>query len=367
MLRQQIHDHVEWVEALEEFQRLVSAAGMEVVDTEWQIRVRSHAGFLFGRGKVQEFAQRVAIEQIDVVAVYNILTSMQKYRLQKALKCIVLDRYEVVLRVFEREARDRVSQLQLELAQVQKSFPFIKVAESERLLRERPTRGEGRGPGEYAYHSQLRQARKRIAKVSADLQKLRRENQRRLRKRRKLEIPLVCLVGCYNAGKTSLFNALTGLDKEVSERPFTTLASKWSRSENPGMLVVDTIGFALGLDPRLISAFQLNLDDMRAADILLLVVDMVDDQTLLQLKLRDTLHILKAVEIDENRILVVQNKADITDPLFIDQVASFIHEQYHLSSIPISALTGFNLEELVNQIRLRFTALGHVEPSTSIQ
>jgi GTP-binding protein HflX len=367
MLRKQIHDHVEWVEALAEFERLVSAAGMEVVDSEWQIRIRSHAGLLFGRGKVQEFAQRVALDEIDVVAVYNLLTSMQKYRLQQALKCIVLDRYEVVLRVFEREARDRVSKLQLELAHLQKSFPFIKVAESERLLRERPTRGEGRGPGEYAYHSQLRQARKRIAKVSAQLQKLRKENQRRLRKRRELNIPLVCLVGCYNAGKTSLFNALTGLDKEVSERPFTTLASKWSQSENPGMLVVDTIGFALGLDPRLISAFQLNLDDMRAADILLLVVDVVDDKSLLQLKLRDTMDILKAIDIDQNRILVVLNKADVADPLFIDQVVTVLQEQYHLSSIPVSALTGYNLDELVTQIRIQFADLGPVELSTNLQ
>jgi GTP-binding protein HflX len=196
---------------------------------------------------------------------------------------------------------------------------------------------------------------------------LRKENQRRLRKRRELNIPLVCLVGCYNAGKTSLFNALTGLDKEVSERPFTTLASKWSQSENPGMLVVDTIGFALGLDPRLISAFQLNLDDMRAADILLLVVDVVDDKSLLQLKLRDTMDILKAIDIDQNRILVVLNKADVADPLFIDQVVTVLQEQYHLSSIPVSALTGYNLDELVTQIRIQFADLGPVELSTNLQ
>ena len=124
----------------------------------------------------------------------------------------------------------------------------------------------------------------RIAKVTADLARFRREHRSRMRRRREAEIPMVTVVGCYNAGKTSLFNALTGAEKEVSDRPFTTLASKWSRMGNPNLLIADTIGFALNLDPELISAFQLNLDDMRAADVLLLVVDASEDLQVLKMK-----------------------------------------------------------------------------------
>ncbi|MDO8056581.1 MAG: hypothetical protein Q6361_06945, partial [Candidatus Hermodarchaeota archaeon] len=166
MLRQQVHDHVEWPVRLDEFRELVDAAGFEIVDTVVQTRIRGHGGTLFGRGKVEEMAACIAKGNIEVVTVYNELSSMQKYNLQRALGVVVLDRYEVVLQVFSREARDRVSQLQLELAMLQKSYPFVKIAESERLLRERPARHGGRGPGEYAYHAQLRGVRKRIAKVT---------------------------------------------------------------------------------------------------------------------------------------------------------------------------------------------------------
>ncbi|MFX1562879.1 MAG: GTPase HflX [Promethearchaeota archaeon] len=363
ILQQRVHDHAKWPVELAEFQQLVKAAGLDEVDCIMQTRIRAHAGFLFGRGKVRELAQRVADDGIEVVAVYNMLTSMQKYNLQHALGCQVLDRYEVVLQVFEMEARDRVSKLQLQLAWLQKSFPFIKVGERERLLKERPARRGGRGPGEYAYHAQLHQVRKRIAKVTTEIEKLRQENRRRLRKRRKLGMPMICLVGCYNAGKTSLFNALTGADKEVSDRPFTTLASKWSRSANPSMLLVDTIGFALGLDPELISAFQLNLDDMRAADLLLLVVDAADDIILLQMKLESSLAILNATGIDEERVIAVLNKADLAGDRLQEEVVPFFVENHDFTWVAASALTSWNLEELIERIRQRYLELGPVSHS----
>ncbi|MFX1563392.1 MAG: GTPase, partial [Promethearchaeota archaeon] len=280
--------------------------------------------------------------------------------LQREFGCQVIDRYEVVLQVFEQEARDRVSKLQLQLAWLQKSYPSIKLSERERLYREKPTRGNGSGPGEYAYHAQLKQVRKRIAKVAAEIEKMRQENRRRLAKRRKLGMPMICLVGCYNAGKTSLFNKLTGANKEVSDRPFTTLASKWSSSVNPGLLFVDTIGFALGLDPELISAFQLNLDDMRAADLLLLVVDASDNLTLLQLKLKSSLTILEATGIENKRVIVVFNKADLAGERIEKEIVSFFNENYDLDWIPVSAITGWNLDELIKRISQHYRKLDSI-------
>jgi GTP-binding protein HflX len=347
MLQRQVHDHVEWPVRLCEFQELVDAAGFEVVETVVQTRMRKHGGTLFGRGKVEEMAAFIAAENIEVVTVYNVLTSMQKYNLQRALGVVVLDRYEVVLQVFSREARDRVSQLQLELALLQKSFPFIKVTESERLLRERPARRGGRGPGEYAYHAQLRSLRKRITKVTSDLARYRREHRSRMRKRREAAIPMVTVVGCYNAGKTSLFNALTGAEKEVSDRPFTTLASKWSRIGNPNLLIADTIGFALDLDPELISAFQLNLDDMRAADVLLLVVDVSEDLQVLKMKLDSSLEILEAIGVEKQRILIVLNKTDLVDSEVLEKRASVVLNDYGFHSVQVSVETGQNMETLV--------------------
>jgi GTP-binding protein HflX len=319
---------------------------------------------LFGRGKVAEIAGLVKLEDIEVVAVYNVLTSKQKFNLQRKLNVPVLDRYEVVLQVFGQEARDRVSQLQLELAALQKSYPYVKVTESERLLRERPARHGGRGAGEYAYHAQLRGLRKRITKVTTELVRYREEHRRRMRKRRSLGVPMVCLVGCYNAGKTSLFNVLTGADKEVSDRPFTTLASKWSMAGNPELLFVDTIGFALDLDPELISAFQLNLDDMRSADIVLLVVDVSDNMKLLQMKMQSSLEILRETGIDESRIIMVLNKADIIETEQADAVIDFIENTHGLPTVLVSAETESNLGELTLCIQKVFDTVGVVAEST---
>ncbi len=367
MLRRDVHDHIEWPLQLEEFLSLVEAAGFEVIETVLQTRMRRHGGFLFGRGKVDEIAGLVALEDIEAVAIYNVLTSMQKYNLQRTLGVPVYDRYEIVLQVFGREARDRVSQLQLELAALQKSYPYIKVTESERLLRERPARRGGRGPGEYAYHAQLRQLRKRIAKVTAELSRYRKEHHRRMRKRRELQIPMVCIVGCYNAGKTSLFNALTGAEKEVSDRPFTTLASKWSMAENPELFFVDTIGFALDLDPELISAFQLNLDDMRGADVVLLVVDVSEPMQLLEMKMLSSLRILRDTGIDESRILVVLNKSDLSEPGQVGEAKAFIEKTFSLPGVFISAKTDSNFDELSESIHQLFKEVGATTPASHIE
>ena len=169
---------------------------------------------------------------------------------------------------------------------------------------------------------------------------------------------MVTVVGCYNAGKTSLFNALTGAKKEVSDRPFTTLASKWSRIGNPNLLLADTIGFALDLDPSLISAFQLNLDDMRAADVLLLVVDVSDDLQVLKMKLDSSLAILEAIGIDKQRILVVLNKTDLVDPEALEQRASVVINDYGFRAIQISVKLGQNLETLITTTQQVYVELG---------
>jgi GTP-binding protein HflX len=362
MLRREVHDHVEWPVELAEFRRLAEAAGFEIVGQVVQTRIAPHGGLLLGPGKVEELAARVEAEAIDAVVVYNVLSSMQKFKLQRAFKCEVLDRYEVVLRVFEREARDRVSQLQLELARLQKGYPFIKLGQREVMRRERSTRGVGAGPGEYSYHSQLRQQRKRLANVKGELEGLRREKLRRLHTRLELGIPLVCLVGCYNAGKTTLFNALTGAQMEVSDRPFTTLASKYARATNAGMLFVDTIGFALGLDPELISAFQLNLDDMRHADVVLLLVDAADEPVLLGMKLRTALRILRSTGIDQRRILVVLNKADLAGARLEKEAVPVVSKLGGMEWVAVSATTGENLDALVTRIARRYAEVGTVQP-----
>ena len=132
---------------------------------------------------------------------------------------------------------------------------------------------------------------------------------------------------------------------------------------NPELFFIDTIGFALDLDPELISAFQLNLDDMRGADIILLVVDSSDPIQLLDMKMQSSLQILRETGIDEARILVVLNKEDLSDQGQVKEVRTFIDETFSLPSVLVSAKTESHLDELRVRIRQLFEEVGPLTPN----
>ena len=131
---------------------------------------------------------------------------------------------------------------------------------------------------------------------------------------------------------------------------------------NPEIFFADTIGFALDLDPELISAFQLNLDDMRASDVVLLVVDATDQLQLLKMKLESSLDILRATGIEEERIIVVLNKVDLVDAEHLEEVTSLIDQQFELPTVKVSAKTGWNLDLLTEQILGLYSQMGAISP-----
>ncbi len=311
MVKTNPHDHVMWKLRFRELRELAKSAGYRVVGEVVQTRLKETVNYVVGRGKLEEIKNLVEDASVDTVIFYNVLSSKQKYNLERELKRRVIDRYELTLEIFEKAATDKLAKLQIELARIKKVFPYFKLQARLKYLREHPG---FKSAGEYAYHNKITFLRRRMRRIIEEIERERAIRLKQLERRRELGIPVVCVVGYYNSGKTTLFNALTGLNKPVSNKPFTTLSSKYYVYGNPhaSFFLVDTIGFVLDLDPRLISSFRINLDDMKEADLLLLVADISESDELVTLKISTSLEILRElVGVPEEKIMVVLNKCDL--------------------------------------------------------
>jgi len=363
MLKTNIHDHRVYPIRLEELRRLVETLGLEVVGEFVQTRRRPFARYHIGSGKVKQIRRHVEEHGVDLVVFYNILRSSQKLNLIQALGCDVVDRYEVTLEIFDQMASDNLSKLQIEAARLEKLTPYFKLEASVRYHNEKAF---FRSMGEYAYHGKLRELTRRKARIRERMEALRKEKRQRIRRRRKrLGFPTICISGFYNAGKTSLFNALTGEDKPVSPQPFTTLSSKYQRryiDQETTFLFIDTIGFVIDLDPRLIRSFELNLEDIRSADIVLLLLEITDPSFTLRIKLLEGVRLLTEIGVPRDHIIVVLNKVDLA-PELADTIGDDLDmERLGLPWTVISAEKRSNLDGLLQIITERLKGLEEVQP-----
>jgi GTP-binding protein HflX len=350
MLRRDPHDHKTYRVRLDELQRLVEALDIEVVGELIQTRVKPLSRYCFGRGKVGELLRLVAEKRANLVVFYNILTSSQKFNLIRELKCEVVDRYELTLEIFDKMASDSVSKLQIEAARLGKLAPYFKLQAN---LRFRNEHAFFRSMGEYAFHSHIKKLTSRQAKVRRKIEDLMIKKRQRIRKRKELGYPTICITGFYNAGKTTLFNALTGESKPVSPEPFTTLSSKYQKryfGPNLALTFIDTIGFVLDLDPQLIQSFRLNLEDIRNADVVLLLLDITDNLWTLKLKQSEGVGLLGRMGIKKESVAVVFNKIDVDHIQAENTVNSLELDGFNLDWISISAKERINFDELIKLI-----------------
>jgi len=357
MLKTNIHDHTVFRIRLDELRTLVETLGMEVVGEFVQTEPRPFPRFFMGKGKVEEIGGFVKGHDVDVVVMYNIINSSQKLNLIRAFHCDVVDRYEVILEIFDKNASDNVSRLQIEAARLQKLTPYFKLATAERFRHDRPF---FLSMGEYAYHSQLRELTSRQAKLRGQIEALKKEKRQQIRKRRSLGFPLICIAGYYNAGKTSLFNALTGDSKLVTPLPFTTLSSKYQRryvDAETTLLFIDSIGFVIDLDPRLIQSFELNLEDMRSADLVLLVLEINDPVVKLRIKLLEGIRLLNDIGIPREKIIIVLNKIDLAPKLAGTISETLEIERLEIPWTIVSAKDRTNLDGLIGLITGRLRQL----------
>jgi GTP-binding protein HflX len=275
-------------------------------------RQRPTAKYLIGSGKVAELRELVQAEQADLVIFNHVLTPSQERNLERVFECRVLDRTGLILDIFAQRARTHEGKLQVELAQLGHM--------STRLVRgwthlERQKGGIGlRGPGETQLETDRRLLRIRIGQIKQKLEKVRSQREQARRGRKRADIPSVSLVGYTNAGKSTLFNALTDSDVFAADQLFATLDPTLRRLEVDDLgpiVLADTVGFIRHLPHKLVEAFRATLEESSNSDLLLHVIDAHEPERLAQIE--QVLVVLGEIGAQDLPMLEVYNKVDLLE------------------------------------------------------
>ncbi len=332
--------------SLEEMTLLAKSAGARIVDVISQERKHPDSATYFGSGKVEELKELATLKAVTIVMVDAELSPVQARNLEKSLDLKVLDRTELILDIFARRARSREGRLQVELAQLQYLMPRLT---GKGVSLSRLGGGIGtRGPGETKLETDRRRIRTRVSVLKESIEHVRRERGTRREGRRRRAEPVVSLVGYTNAGKSSLFQALTGEEKvEISERLFMTLDPLMRGvriGERENIVLVDTVGFIRSLPHGLVAAFRATLEEVIEADLIIHVVDGTDPEMVEKEKaVREVLEEIGAEE-SPNRLIVI-NKIDGAD-----DAARLALRSERADAVQVSALTGEGLEVLKRRI-----------------
>ena len=296
----------------QEFQELARSAGAETVGFVSVSRHQPSAKFLIGSGKVEELHDLVKEGEAELVIFNHTLTPSQERNLERALECRVLDRTGLILDIFAQRARTHEGKLQVELAQLEHM--------STRLVRgwthlERQKGGIGlRGPGETQLETDRRLLRVRIRQIKQRLEKVRGQREQARRGRRRADIPSVSLVGYTNAGKSTLFNALTESEVYAANQLFATLDPTLRRLELEDVgpvILADTVGFIRHLPHKLVESFRATLEESSNADLLLHVIDAHEPERDQQIE--QVLAVLGEIGANELPMLEVYNKLDLLE------------------------------------------------------
>jgi GTPase len=341
----------EWTiqDSLEELGRLATTAGLTVAGSSTQRLDHPHASTYVGSGKVEELKEMASVKDAGYLVFDEELSPGQQRKLEKILGdgVRVMDRTRLILDIFALHARSREGQLQVELAQYKYLLPRLT---GLRTGLEQQTGGSGagpvglRGPGETQLELDRRQARKRILRLTRDIEDVKTQREQHRKQRERSGAPVISLVGYTNAGKSSLLNALTGAGVLVEDKLFATLDPTTRRLRLPSgreALLTDTVGFIRKLPHGLVAAFRATLEGIREASLVMHVVDASHPKAGEQISAVES--VLTDLEVVHCPRLIVWNKQD----LLKEGVLPPRHLASGLESVGISARTGSGLEELL--------------------
>lgn len=337
----------EWTakERAQELKELAYSAGAKVIDELVVSRDKIDPAYFIGRGKAEEIAGICADNKIDTVVFNNDLTGTQQKNLENIIMRKIIDRTQVILDIFARRAHSNEGKIQVELAQLMYLLPRLT---GKGIHLSRLGGGIGtRGPGEQKLEVDRRRIRSRITRLKDELEDLRKRRAMMRKKRERVSLLTVAIIGYTNVGKSTLLNALTSSDVAVEDKLFSTLdptVRKFVLPNKQKILFVDTVGFIDMLPHHLVEAFKATLEEVVEADLLLHVIDISHNKAKEQ---SDAVYkALDEIGAKDKQIVTVLNKTDKIENKAVIEKA----KAYFLDAIPVSAVKREGFDGLIEKV-----------------